>query len=101
MKRISAAPEAADIVDLSHEAQGVARLEGKAVFVADALPGERVMLRRVRRHRSFDEAALEEVLVASPDRVVPPCPHYGTCGGCALQHLAPAAQLAFKQGQLL
>ena len=101
MKRISAAPEAADIVDLSHEAQGVARLEGKAVFVADALPGERVMLRRVRRHRSFDEAVLEDVLVASPDRVVPPCPHYGSCGGCALQHLAPAAQLAFKQGQLL
>ena len=101
MKRISAAPEEADIVDLSHEGHGVARLDGKAVFVTDALPGERVVLRRVRRHRNYDEAVLESVLTPSPDRVAPPCPHYGTCGGCALQHLAPQAQLAFKQAQLL
>jgi len=101
MKRISAAPEEADIIDLSHEAHGVARLDGKAVFVTDALPGERVVLKRVRRHRNFDEAVLESVINSSPDRVAPPCPHYGTCGGCALQHLAPQAQLAFKQGQLL
>ena len=101
MRRISAAPEEADIVDLSHEGHGVARLDGKAVFVTDALPGERVVLRRVRRHRNFDEAVLESVLTASRDRVVPSCPHYGTCGGCALQHLSPGAQLAFKQGQLL
>jgi 23S rRNA (uracil1939-C5)-methyltransferase len=101
MKRISAAPEEADIVDLSHEAHGVARLDGKAVFVTDALPGERVMLKRVKRHRNFDEAVLESVISPSPDRVTPACPHYGTCGGCALQHLAPQAQLAFKQAQLL
>ena len=101
MKRISAAPEEADVVDLSHEAKGVARIDGKTVFVADALPGERVVLRRVGRHRNFDEAVLETVLRPSADRVVPACPHYGTCGGCALQHLAPAAQLAFKQAQLL
>jgi 23S rRNA (uracil1939-C5)-methyltransferase len=101
MKRITAEAEEARISDLSHEGHGVARLDGKAVFVADALPGERVQLRRVRRHRNFDEAVLESVLEASPDRVEAPCPHYGTCGGCALQHLAPAAQLAFKQGQLL
>jgi 23S rRNA (uracil1939-C5)-methyltransferase len=101
MKRISAAAEEADIIDLSHEAHGVARLDGKAVFVTDALPGERVVLKRVRRHRNFDEAVLESVITPSPDRVVPPCPHYGTCGGCALQHLAPQAQLAFKQAQLL
>jgi 23S rRNA (uracil1939-C5)-methyltransferase len=101
MKRLNTAAEEAVIVDLSHEGHGVARLDGKAVFVTDALPGERVMLRRVRRHRSFDEAVLEAVLEASPDRVTAPCPHYGTCGGCALQHLDPAAQLAFKQAQLL
>ena len=101
MKRISAAPEEADIIDLSHEAHGVARLDGKAVFVTDALPGERVMLKRMKRHRNFDEAVLESVITPSPDRVTPACPHYGTCGGCALQHLAPQAQLAFKQAQLL
>ncbi len=101
MKRISAAPEEADIEDLSHEGKGVARIDGKTVFVADALPGERVVLRRVRRHRNFDEAGLESVLRPSPDRVEPECPHFGTCGGCALQHLAPAAQIAFKQDQLI
>jgi 23S rRNA (uracil1939-C5)-methyltransferase len=101
MKRISVAPEEADIVDLSHEGHGVAKPDGKAVFVADALPGERVVLRRIGRRRNYDEAVLEQVLVASPDRVPAECPHFGVCGGCALQHLAPAAQLAFKQAQLL
>ena len=101
MKRISVAPEEADVVDLSHEGRGVARLDGKAVFVPDALPGERVILRRVGRRRNFDEAVLEQVLRPSPDRVPAACPHFGLCGGCALQHLAPAAQLAFKQSQLL
>ena len=101
MKRISAAPEEADVVDLSHEGRGVAKLDGKAVFVPDALPGERVVLRRVGRGRNFDEAVLEQVLRASPDRVPAECPHFGLCGGCALQHLAPSAQLAFKQSQLL
>jgi 23S rRNA (uracil1939-C5)-methyltransferase len=101
VKRISVAPEEADVVDLSHEGRGVARLDGKAVFVPDALPGERVILRRVGRRRNFDEAVLEQVLRPSPDRVPAECPHFGLCGGCALQHLAPAAQLAFKQSQLL
>ncbi|MCJ7451630.1 MAG: 23S rRNA (uracil(1939)-C(5))-methyltransferase RlmD [Steroidobacteraceae bacterium] len=101
MKRLSVAPEEADIVDLSHEAKGVARVDGKAVFVADSLPGERVVMRRVGRHRRYDEAVLEQVLRASADRVPAECPHFGLCGGCALQHLAPAAQLAFKQAQLI
>ena len=90
-----------DIDDLSHEARGVARHEGKVVFVEDALPGERVLARIVRRGRDFDQAQTVEVLQASPDRVEPRCPHFGVCGGCVLQHLAPAAQIAAKQNQLL
>jgi len=101
MKRLQLAPEEADIVDLTHEAAGVAKIDGKTVFVADALPGERVLLRRTHRQRKVDYAVTEQVLRASPDRVVPQCPHFGLCGGCALQHMAPAAQLAFKQSQLL
>jgi 23S rRNA (uracil1939-C5)-methyltransferase len=101
MKRLQMAPEEADIVDLTHEAAGVARIDGKTVFVADALPGERVVLRRTHRQRKLDYAITEQVLRASPDRVTPKCPHFGLCGGCALQHLAPEAQLAFKQTQLL
>jgi 23S rRNA (uracil1939-C5)-methyltransferase len=101
MKRLQMAPEEADIVDLTHEAAGVARIDGKTVFVADALPGERVVLRRTHRQRKLDYAVTEQVLRASPDRVTPQCPHFGLCGGCALQHLAPEAQLAFKQTQLI
>lgn len=90
----------ATIEDLSHDGRGVARIEGKTVFVADALPGERVRAKLVHRHRNFDEAQAGEILVASPDRVVPRCPHFGVCGGCVLQHFAPAAQVAAKQNVL-
>jgi 23S rRNA (uracil1939-C5)-methyltransferase len=85
---------------LSHDGRGVAHVDGKAVFVADALPGERVRAKLLRRHRDFDEASTEEVLQASPERVAPRCPHFGVCGGCVLQHLAPAAQIAAKQNVL-
>ncbi len=89
------------IDDLSHEGRGVAHVDGKAWFVAGALPGERVRARRTAKHRQYDEAEVLEVLEASPDRVVPTCPHFGTCAGCSLQHLAPAAQIAAKQRTLL
>jgi 23S rRNA (uracil1939-C5)-methyltransferase len=90
-----------DIVDLSHDGRGVARFEGKAVFVSGALPGERVIARQTLRKKNFDEAVTVQVLHASPDRVTPRCAHFGTCGGCVLQHLAPAAQVAAKQEVLL
>ena len=86
-----------EISDLSHDGRGVAHVEGKAVFVADALPGERVRARIVRKHRHFNEAQTEEVLRGSPQRVAPRCIHYGVCGGCALQHLEAGAQIEAKQ----
>jgi 23S rRNA (uracil1939-C5)-methyltransferase len=91
----------ADVVDLAHDGRGIARVDGKAVFIDGALPGERVRFRTYKRRRQMDEAGLVEVVSASQDRVVPRCAHFGVCGGCSLQHLAPAAQLAAKQRQLL
>jgi 23S rRNA (uracil1939-C5)-methyltransferase len=91
----------ADIVDLAHDGRGVARIDGKAVFVDGALPGERVRLRVFKRRRQLDEAGLVDVLIAAPDRVVPVCAHFGVCGGCSLQHLSAPAQLAAKERQLL
>jgi 23S rRNA (uracil1939-C5)-methyltransferase len=91
----------ADVVDLAHDGRGVARVEGKAVFIEGALPGERVRYRVHKRRKQMDEAGLVEVLIPSPDRVVPRCAHFGICGGCSLQHLSPAAQLAAKERQLL
>ena len=90
-----------DITDLTHDGRGVAHVNGKAVFVSGALAGERVRMRFSGKHRHYDEAVVEEVLSASPDRVAPQCAHFGVCGGCALQHLAPAAQIAAKQRVLL
>jgi 23S rRNA (uracil1939-C5)-methyltransferase len=90
-----------DIQDLSHDGRGVGRVEGKAVFVAGALPGERVRAKQTGRNRHFDEAVTLEVLQASPDRVEPRCPHFGTCAGCVLQHLAPEKQIEAKQRVLL
>jgi 23S rRNA (uracil1939-C5)-methyltransferase len=90
-----------DVVDLSHDGRGVARINGKAVFIEGALPGERVRFRVLKRRRSMDEAGLVDVLIASADRVTPRCIHFGVCGGCSLQHLSADAQLLAKQKQLL
>src|SRR3546814_15627217 len=61
------------------------------------LPGERVLARIARRKPSFDTARTEQILKSSSQRVAPPCPYFGVCGGCAMQHLDPAAQVAVKQ----
>jgi 23S rRNA (uracil1939-C5)-methyltransferase len=87
----------ARIESLADDARGVARIDGKVTFVDGALPGETVRLRLRKRRRRYDTAALVEVLAPSPERVVAPCPHFGTCGGCSLQHLVPAAQIRAKQ----
>jgi 23S rRNA (uracil1939-C5)-methyltransferase len=91
--------EIALVGGLTHEGEGVVR-GGKTVFVPGALPGERIRLRRTRRHRQHDDGELLEVLTPSPERVAPRCAHFGVCGGCVLQHFAPAAQLAAKEAEL-
>ena len=91
--------ETAEVVGLTHEGEGIVR-SGKTVFVAGALPGETVTFERTRKHRQHDEARLLEVLRPAPERVTPRCAHFGVCGGCALQHLAPEAQLALKEKEL-
>lgn len=95
--RRPAAPIELEISGLAHDGRGVGKLDGKTVFVSGALPGERVIAQPLRRRRQVDEAQALEVLVASPDRVEPPCPHFGVCGGCALQHQHPVAQITAKQ----
>jgi len=94
------APERMEVVSLAHDGRGVARVDGKTVFVDRSLPGETVLARRVRRHRRYDEAELLEVIVPAAGRVTPRCAHFGTCGGCALQHLDGERQLAAKQAHL-
>ncbi|MDX1443545.1 MAG: 23S rRNA (uracil(1939)-C(5))-methyltransferase RlmD [Gammaproteobacteria bacterium] len=87
----------AEIEDLSHDGRGVARVDGKTVFVDGALPGETATFQRKKKSRKFDEAMPLEIENPSADRVEPKCPHFGTCGGCTMQHLAPEKQILAKQ----
>lgn len=75
---------------------GLARDEGKAIFVPFTLPGESVEARIARDHGSYAEAELQSVLEASPQRATPPCPYFGECGGCHYQHATYQAQVEMK-----
>lgn len=93
--------ETATIRHLSHEGRGVANLNGKTVFIQNALPNETVSFRYTRRHKNFDEGYAVEVLEnPSNDRAQPLCPHTAICAGCSLQHLSTEAQLALKENTL-
>ena len=85
------------IESLDHEGRGIAHVEGKVIFIEDALPGERVEYASYRRKPNYEQATATAILRPSPLRVTPPCPHFGTCGGCSMQHLEPSAQTAVKQ----
>ena len=86
-----------NIESMDHEGRGIARLDGKAIFVEGALPGERVEFASFRRKPNYEQAVTERVLQASSQRVTPPCPHFGECGGCSMQHVGLSAQVAIKQ----
>jgi 23S rRNA (uracil1939-C5)-methyltransferase len=92
-------PATGRVEALNHDGWGVVRA-GKTVFVAGALPGETVEYLVRRSERSHDEAQLLRVIEAAPDRVEPRCAHFGTCGGCSLQHLDSSSQLSIKDNML-
>ncbi|HEY6896067.1 MAG TPA: 23S rRNA (uracil(1939)-C(5))-methyltransferase RlmD [Rhodocyclaceae bacterium] len=89
-------PEAL-IESLDNEGRGIAHVEGKVIFIEGALPGERVEYSSYQRKAKYEQATATRILRASSLRVTPPCPHFGTCGGCAMQHLDANAQTAVKQ----
>jgi 23S rRNA (uracil1939-C5)-methyltransferase len=85
------------IESLDAEGRGVTHVEGKAVFVEGALPGESVEFFTYRRDKRYERASVERVIRASSARTVPRCRYFGVCGGCAMQHLDHHAQVAAKQ----
>ncbi|HFC6361011.1 23S rRNA (uracil(1939)-C(5))-methyltransferase RlmD [Neisseria lactamica] len=87
----------AEISALDYEGRGVAKVGGKTVFIKGALPSERVGFRIVRQKKQFDEAETVAIFKVSDERTVPQCRYFERCGGCSLQHISPAAQVAFKQ----
>jgi len=94
--------DALEVESLDLEGQGVARrADGKVVFIEGALPGERVQVQLSRRKAQWEQGQVSAILRESAQRVRPACPHFGlhagACGGCKMQHLHPAAQVAAKQ----
>jgi 23S rRNA (uracil1939-C5)-methyltransferase len=88
------------IHDIAFGGKGVGRAEGLAIFVPYVIDGEQVTARLTRKKKKFAEAELLSVQQASPDRVEPRCPYFGTCGGCAYQHIRYERQVAIKSTQV-
>jgi 23S rRNA (uracil1939-C5)-methyltransferase len=89
-----------EIEDIAFGGKGVAREQGKAVFVPYTIEGELVSAEIVREKKQFAEGDLVEVKQSSPNRVAPECPYFGRCGGCAYQHIDYQHQLAIKWRQV-
>jgi len=88
----------ATVARLGARGDGIARTDhGDRLYVAYTLPGETVVARPGPPKGDGRTATLVEVTAPSPARVPPPCPHFGTCGGCLLQHMAPPAEAAWKR----
>lgn len=85
------------IESLDREGRGIARVEGKAIFIEGGLPGEMVSYASYRRKPSYEQAVATAIHETSAERELPRCPHFGVCGGCSMQHLEPRAQVAAKQ----
>lgn len=85
------------IESIDHEGVGVAHVDGKVTFIDGGVTGERVAFARRRSRGNFDLGTVTQVLTESSQRVQPRCRYFGVCGGCAMQHVEPTAQVAAKQ----
>lgn len=85
---------------LGADLEGIGEYEGQALFIPGALPGEQVEVQVVKAQPRYAFGKLLSVLTPSPDRVTPPCPVYGSCGGCSGQHMAYSLTLAAKRQQV-
>ena len=90
-----------DVTQLDHLGAGIAQHQGKVVFVAGALPGERATVQLVEQKKSYAKAKLINIASPAPCRVKPHCQHYSQCGGCDLQHMDTQAQRDYKQAALV
>jgi len=89
------------VESLDLDAQGIAHnAEGKVVFIEGALPGELVQVQVTRRKNNWEQGDMAALKRESAQRVRPECPHFGTCGGCKMQHFHIGAQVATKQRAL-
>lgn len=86
---------------LSHDGRGIATVDNKKTFISGALPNETVAIHIFHKRSHYHEAEIRDILEVSSDRAIPPCSHFGVCGGCSLQHINMDRQLQLKQETLL
>ena len=86
-----------ELTKMAHGGEAMGRHQGKVIFVAYGIPGERVRVEVVEDRPHWSRARLVEVLEPSPHRIEPPCPHFGICGGCQWQHIKYEAQVVLKR----
>lgn len=99
-KKLPEAPVRVAITSLTHDGRGVAHIDGKAVFIDAALPGEEVDFLYTEIRRDFAEGRVINIVAASDHRVEPGCRHYDICGGCSFQHVDSGTQIQIKQDLL-
>ena len=99
-KPLPETPVKVTITSLAHDGRGVAHVDGKVVFIDEALPGEDVEFVYTDIRKDYAEGKVTALLSRAADRVDALCPHYGVCGGCSFQHVAAAAQIRIKQDLL-
>ena len=90
-----------EISGIAFGGKGLAKPDGYAVFVDKAVPGDVVQVQITRKKKNYAEARVLELLTASPDRIKPPCPYSGYCGGCTWQFLDYKMQLAYKRQHVI
>lgn len=88
------------IEDLGNDGEGIGHIDGMAVFVKDAVPGDVIRVRIVKVKKQYAYGRVMEILTPSPDRVEPVCRRARQCGGCTLQHLSYEAQLLYKRNKV-
>jgi 23S rRNA (uracil1939-C5)-methyltransferase len=96
-KVFSQEPIKVTIESLCHDGRGVAHVNGKVVFIDDALPTEEIEFIYTDSHKDYAEGRMVNLFNRAPERVEPECPHYGVCGGCSFQHVASSEQIKIKQ----
>jgi 23S rRNA (uracil1939-C5)-methyltransferase len=100
-KQLPDTPVKVTIASLAHDGRGVAHVDGKAVFIDEALPGEEVEFVYTEIRRDYAEGKVVNLLSRAEDRVDAACAHYGVCGGCSFQHVNSSAQIRIKQDLLV
>lgn len=99
-KKLSEVPVNVTIESLAHDGRGIAHVEGKVVFIDEALPGEELAFIYTDSRKDYAEGKVDTLMTRSDVRTEPECPHFGVCGGCSFQHVKNEEQIKIKEGLL-